>query len=201
MNVLCCFRFLFEIVLLARKCALICIALLVPDPFLSSVIAFVCTALVWALAMVWKPTEKQAQLRCLQTVILSLHMLLLLQASNHALPNSATVLHALWLALLAVVLCAALCSVGVRVSALIISLILSSFYRFLFCHAWFVHADAAAEAAVAAHSNRAGCNAVEELQSEGGGQSSLPVLLLRPCAGGDGVTSVQSGQGKCDRSS
>lgn len=102
--------------LLGRKCGLIWIAVLVTDPFLATLFAFVSTLVVWAVAITWKPTVQQLQLRVLQTALLSLHVLMLLQASGHARPTTMTVLHALWLGLLAVVLCAALCSAAVRAS-------------------------------------------------------------------------------------
>lgn len=100
--------------LLARKCALVWIAVLVPDPFLATLLSFLATVCVWALAIVWKPSDKQMQLRSLQTVLLTLHVMMLLQASEHARPATTTVLHALWLAFLCFVLCAAMCSAAVR---------------------------------------------------------------------------------------
>lgn len=107
-------RFLFDVLLLARKCALIWIAVSVKDPFLSSLLALLSGVTVWAVAVTWKPFPKQLQLRSLQTVILSLQVLMLLQSSAHALPTTMTALHALWLALLCVVLASSVYSVGVR---------------------------------------------------------------------------------------
>lgn len=106
-------RFLFEVVLLARKCGLIWVATSLKDPFLSALLALLGSVAVWSLAVTWKPFPNQLQLRSLQTVILSLQLLMLLQASNHASPATTTLLHALWLALLCVVLCASVYSAGV----------------------------------------------------------------------------------------
>ncbi|MDR3410938.1 MAG: hypothetical protein P4L87_08365 [Formivibrio sp.] len=111
---MCAHRFLFDAVLLGRKLGLIWIAKEVKDSFLASVLALSSTVCVWALAITWKPTKRQMQLRSLQMVLLSLHVLMLLQSSGHAQPRTMTVLHALWLALLCVVLCAAIYSAGVR---------------------------------------------------------------------------------------
>lgn len=87
---------------------------MVKDPFLGSLLALLSTVAVWVAAVIWKPVYKQMQLRVLQAVLLSLQILMLLQASGHAQPSTMAVLHALWLAMLVVVLCAAVYSVAVR---------------------------------------------------------------------------------------
>lgn len=110
----CTCRVVFDVLLLARKCGLIWTAVAVKDPFLGSLFAFVLTVVVWVAAVTMKPFDKQLQLRSLQTVLLLLHTLMLLQASGHGLPTTMTVLHVLWLALLCVVLLACVFSAGVR---------------------------------------------------------------------------------------
>ncbi|MDR3411410.1 MAG: hypothetical protein P4L87_10800 [Formivibrio sp.] len=192
-----CRRFLFEAVLLARKCGLICIAVLVPDPFLATLLSLLSSVCVWALAIVWKPTKQQLQLRSLQAALLSLHALMLLQASGHAQPMTMTVLHALWLALLCVVLCVAVYSLGVRTPSQDRITVFLQVIRYAVSPA--ACADSSAQAVAPAADTRARQGEAEEFKGEGGGQGSLHVHVFGGWGGhvGARVPCKQSKQHYC----
>lgn len=107
-------RFLFELVFLLRKGALVFLATYLNDPFLSSVLALCSTVLLWFAAVLVKPTSKQLQIRTLQAVILMMQTLMMLQAGGRVTPAHMLGLHVTFTVLLLLIYCAVLTSMVVR---------------------------------------------------------------------------------------